>query len=150
MDAELALWALFQRPILSVRTIFLRDFLRCTPRAGRRVGRQRGRRAVGEGPRSNSVGFSLHNTTACVTTVAGDSRSIRPVARVKAQTRLCQRLIYLFRQQTSFSLQQSNSAQASRADKQTHIRLPHSSASAGGCAEDWRQITLHVPSFMKL
>lgn len=37
------------------------------------------RQAVCEGPHSNSVGFLLHNTTACVTTIAG---TIKPFRRV--------------------------------------------------------------------
>lgn len=38
---------------------------------------QAGRQAVREGPHLNSVGSLLHNTVACVTTIAGTRKAIR-------------------------------------------------------------------------
>lgn len=63
--------------------------------------RQGGGQAVREGPHSNSVGFLLHNTMAYVTTI----KTIRPVAQVKAQTRLCARFVFM---QMCFGLRRSD------------------------------------------
>lgn len=76
------------------------------------------RQAVCEGPHSNSVGFLLHNTTACVTTIAGTIKPFRRVPYLNLGHNTPLSAIYsLFvvppppSPLLSFSLQQSNSSQ---------------------------------------